>query len=148
MQCLLLTRPAASSVIEIMNDLDLGWNEIGSAVQSLGSTPFSAAATPAIASASHQRPASARWISNTKTAGLTIFSTNGATIRHCTFNIKSTHNIIVRNLKFDEMWEWDELTKGQYDKNDWDFIDLANGGDVYNVWIDHCNVHQSLRRHC
>ena len=27
-------------VIEIMNDLDLGWNEIGSAVQTLASTPF------------------------------------------------------------------------------------------------------------
>ena len=29
-----------------MNDLDLGWNEIGSDVQNLGSTPFTAAATP------------------------------------------------------------------------------------------------------
>ncbi len=78
-----------------------------------------------------------------KNGGLTIFSANGATIRHCTFNIKSTHNIIVRNLKFDEMWEWDEATKGQYDKNDWDFIDLANGGAVSNIWIDHCTFTKS-----
>ncbi len=31
----------AVKVIEIMNDLNLGWNEIGSAVQTLASTPFS-----------------------------------------------------------------------------------------------------------
>ena len=36
------------------------------------------------------------------------------------------------------MWEWDEATKGQYDKNDWDFIDLGNGGSVSNIWVDHC----------
>jgi len=124
-------------VIEIMNDLDLGWNEIGSAVQSLSSTPFSAAATPQL----HPRLITtgvSKMDIKYKNGGLTIFSANGATIRHCTFNIKSTHNIIVRNLKFDEMWEWDEATKGQYDKNDWDFIDLGNGGPVYDIWIDHC----------
>ena len=75
--------------------------------------------------------------------GLTIFSANGATIRHATFNIKSTANIIIRNLKFDEMWEWDEATKGNYDKNDWDFIDLGNGGSVSNIWIDHCTFTKS-----
>ncbi len=129
-------------VIEIMNDLDLGWNEIGSAVQSLPSTPFTAAATPQL----HPRLITtgvSKMDIKYKNGGLTIFSANGATIRHCTFNIKSTHNIIVRNLKFDEMWEWDEATKGQYDKNDWDFIDLANGGPVYNVWIDHCTFTKS-----
>jgi pectate lyase len=129
-------------VIEIMNDLDLGWNEIGSAIQNLSSTPFNAAATPQL----HPRLITtgvSKMDIKYKNGGLTIFSANGATIRHCTFNIKSTHNIIVRNLKFDEMWEWDEATKGQYDKNDWDFIDLANGGTVYNVWIDHCTFTKS-----
>ncbi|HXI73572.1 MAG TPA: immunoglobulin domain-containing protein [Verrucomicrobiae bacterium] len=124
-------------VIEIMNDLDLGWNEIGSAVQTLSSTPFNVAATPKL----HPRLITtgvSKLDIKYKNGGLTIFSANGATIRHCTFNIKSTHNIIVRNLKFDEMWEWDETSKGKYDGNDWDFIDLANGGDTYDVWIDHC----------
>lgn len=124
-------------VIEIMNDLDLGWNEIGPAVQNLASTPFTAAATPQL----HPRLLTtgvSKMDIKYKNGGLTIFSTNGATIRHCTFNIKSTYNVIVRNLKFDEMWEWDELTKGDYDKNDWDFIDLGNGGSVSNIWIDHC----------
>ena len=29
-------------------------------------------------------------------------------------------------------------SKGNYDKNDWDFIDLGNGGTVTNIWLDHC----------
>ena len=73
-----------------------------------------------------------------KKSGLTIFSANGATIRHGDFNVKASANIIIRNLKFDEMWEWDEASKGNYDENDWDFIDLGNGGTVTNIWIDHC----------
>lgn len=134
---LAFNKTGSIKVIEIMNDLDLGWNEIGAAVQALGSTPFSAAATPKL----HPRLIStgvSKMDIKYNNGGLTIFSANGATIRHCTFNIKSTHNIIIRNLKFDEMWEWDESSKGKYDGNDWDFIDLANGGDVYDVWIDHC----------
>ena len=129
-------------VIEIMNDLDLGWNEIGADVQALASTPFNVAATPKL----HPRLLTtgvSKLDVKYKNGGLTIFSASGATIRHCTLNLKSTHNIIVRNLKFDELWEWDEASKGGYDGNDWDFIDLANGGDVYDVWIDHCTFTKS-----
>jgi pectate lyase len=128
-------------VIEITTNLDLGWNEVGSAVQNLASTPFRAHATPQL----HPRLliTGVSLIDIKPKSGLTIFSANGATIRHATFNIKSTANIIVRNLKFDEMWEWDEATKGQYDKNDWDFIDLGNGGSVSNIWVDHCTFTKS-----
>ncbi len=46
-------------------------------------------------------------------------------------------------MKFDENWEWDESSKGQYDDNDWDFITLGNGGAVSNIWIDHCTFTKS-----
>jgi pectate lyase len=123
-------------VIEIMTNLDLGWNEVGSAVQNLASTPFRPHATPKL----HPRLliTGVSLIDIKPKSGLTIFSANGSTIRHACFNIKSTANIIVRNLKFDEMWEWDEASKGKYDGNDWDFIDLGNAGTVSNIWIDHC----------
>lgn len=124
-------------VIEIMNNLNLGWNEIGSTVQTLSSTPFTQATTPKLHPALISSGVSKMDIKGSA-GGLTIFSATGVTIKHCTFNIKNTHNIIVRNLKFDEMWEWDEATKGQYDSNDWDFIDIGNGGTTTNVWIDHC----------
>lgn len=127
----------AVRVIEIMNDLDLGWNEVGSAVQTLASTPFRIHNAPLL----HPRLlATGVSLIDIKAKGgaLTIFSANGATIRHACFNLKSTQNIIIRNLKFDELWEWDESSKGNFDKNDWDFIDLGNGGTVTNIWIDHC----------
>jgi len=120
-----------------MNDLNLGWNEIGSTVQGLSSTPFTAHATPLLHPKLITTGVSKMDIKGSA-GGLTIFSANGATIRHCTFNLKGTKNIVIRNLKFDEMWEWDESSKGNYDKNDWDFIDLSNGSAATNVWIDHC----------
>ena len=123
----------AVKVIEIMNDLDLGWNEIGAAAQA---SPFRAHNAPKLHPA--LIAAGVSLIDIQSKPGLTIFSANGATIRHATFNFKGTSNIIVRNLKFDELWEWDEATKGNYDSNDWDFIDLSNGSAATNVWIDHC----------
>jgi pectate lyase len=131
----------AVKVIEIMNDLNLGWNEMGSAVQTLASTPFSAHNAPQLHPVLLVTGMS---LLNIKPkSGLTIFSANGATIRHCNFNPKDANNIIIRNLKFDQNWEWDEATKGQYDKNDWDFITIGNGGAVSNIWIDHCTFTKS-----
>ncbi len=128
---------AAVKVIEITTNLDLGWLEIGAAAQAVG--PFRAHATPSLHPRLIQTGVSLLDIQGKD--GLTIFSTNGATVRHACFNIKNSRNVIVRNLKFDEMWEWDEATKGNYDSKDWDFIDLGNGGGTgttTNIWIDHC----------
>jgi pectate lyase len=122
-------------VLEIMNDLNLGFNEIPAEAKA-DSEPFREHTTPLLHPVLLASGVSK--IDIQKKYGLTIFSANGATIRHATFNIKSAGNIIVRNLKFDEMWEWDESTKGDYDRNDWDFIDLGNAGTVTNIWIDHC----------
>jgi len=126
----------AVKVIEIMNDLDLGYNEIGTNAQSYSSIVSAAAAAPLL----HPKllVTGVSVFNITPRGGLTIFSANGSTIRHATFNIKAATNVIVRNLKFDELWEWDESTKGQYDRNDWDFIDLGNGSAATNIWIDHC----------
>ncbi|HKW30946.1 MAG TPA: immunoglobulin domain-containing protein [Verrucomicrobiae bacterium] len=126
-------------VIEIMNDLSLGWNEVGATVQAVG--PFRANTAPLLHPVLLNVGESL--IDIKPRSGLTIFSASGATIKHCNFNIKSCSNVIIRNLKFDENWEWDESTKGQYDRNDWDFITLGNGGAVSNIWIDHCTFTKS-----
>jgi pectate lyase/pectin methylesterase-like acyl-CoA thioesterase len=67
----------------------------------------------------------------------TLFSDRGATLRHGTLNIDGAQNIIIRNLKFRGLWEWDDATQGAYDLQGWDFIALTNG--ARNVWIDHCD---------
>jgi pectate lyase len=70
----------------------------------------------------------------------TLFSDRGATIRHGTLNINGTQNIIIRNLKFRGLWEWDDATQGAYDLQGWDFIEISGGR---NVWIDHCDFAKS-----
>lgn len=130
-------------VIEIMNDLNLGWNEIDPAVKTLASTPFTQPAAPLLHPVLLQTGVSTVQISP-RGGGLTIFSANGATIRRASWSIKNTSNIIIRNLKFDELWEWDEQTKGDYDRNNWDFIVIGvGGGTVSRVWIDHCTFTKS-----
>jgi pectate lyase len=128
-------------IIEIMTNLNLGYNEIEASAKS-NSEPFrTAPAAPLTHPVLLQTGVS--YIDIQKKNGLTIFSANGWAIRHCKFNIKSDSNIIVRNLKFDQLFEWDESTKGQYDRNDWDFITLGDGGAVSNIWVDHCTFTKS-----
>ena len=67
----------------------------------------------------------------------TLFSDRGATLRHVTLNLDGSQNVIIRNLKFRGLWEWDDATQGAYDLQGWDFIALTNG--ARNVWIDHCD---------
>ncbi len=122
-------------IIEIMNDLNLGYNEI-EATAKAASEPFRADATPLLHPVLLTTGVSL--IDVQKKNGLTIFSANGATLRHAHLNVENSANVIIRNLKFDQLWEWDEATKGQYDRNNWDFITIGNAGRVTNMWVDHC----------
>jgi pectate lyase/pectin methylesterase-like acyl-CoA thioesterase len=70
----------------------------------------------------------------------TLFSDRGSTIRHGILNINGAQNIIIRNLKFRGLWEWDDATQGAYDLQGWDFIEISGGR---NVWIDHCDFAKS-----
>ena len=119
-------------VIEIMNDLNLGWNEIPPSAQT---GDFRQNAAPSLHPALIASGVSLIDIQDKN--GLTIFSANGATIRHAEFNVKRCNNVIIRNLRFDELWEWDELSKGDYDSKDWDFMTIDMNST--NVWVDHCD---------
>ena len=122
-------------VIEIMNDLNMGWNEVGTLLQADGLLRQNIAPKkhPALINGG------VSLLDIQDFTGLTIFSRNGATIRHAEFNIKNGTNLILRNLRFDELWEWDEGTRGDYDSNDWDFVTIGDGGGVTSgIWVDHC----------
>jgi pectate lyase len=120
-----------TKVIEIMNDLDLGFNEVPATART---GALRSASSPLLHPALLTSGVSLIDIQDKN--GLTIFSANGAAIRHATFNVKRANNVIIRNLKFDELWEWDESSKGKYDKQGWDFITVDMTSD--NIWIDHC----------
>lgn len=128
-------------VIEIMNDLDLGWNEIGSAAQSYACMNQNATALmhPDLIESGVTQ------IKVAKKTDLTIFSANGAKIRHGGLVFRNCSNVIVRNLEFDELWEWDEYTKGNYDRNDWDYITIEG---CAGFWVDHCTFHQAYDGCC
>ncbi|MEK3884372.1 S-layer homology domain-containing protein [Paenibacillus sp. PL2-23] len=122
---------SGAKVIEIMNDLDLGWLEIPEAART---APFSKHNDPLL------HPVLLRTgvckITVDGANGLTLFSRNGSELRHASLVFRASSNIIIRNLSFDELWEWDEATRGDFDRNDWDYISLENG--TSKVWIDHC----------
>ncbi len=131
----------AARVIEIRADLNLGFNEV---VQAYGVLKnLDQHALPKMHPILKQTGVSKIVIQdrNNPTGkygeGLVIFSEEGHTIKHAAFQIKRSNNIVIRNLKFDELWEWDEATKGDYDSNDWDYftIEVVNG-----IWFDHIEL--------
>jgi pectate lyase len=71
---------------------------------------------------------------------LMIYSKTGHQIKHTAFLIDGSTNIVIRNLHFSELWEWDEATAGNYDRNDWDYftVEKSNG-----VWFDHLSFDQA-----
>lgn len=73
----------------------------------------------------------------------TIYSTDGATIRRGTIEVHGAWNIIIRNLKFRDLWEFDPT--GKYDRLGWDFVRLSNAGETrsHHVWVDHCDFEKA-----
>lgn len=63
----------------------------------------------------------------------------GATLRHGIIDIKGTHDVIIRNLRFRDLWEYDP--SGEYDQMGWDYIRITNSGKTpsHHVWVDHCD---------
>ncbi len=87
----------------------------------------------------------------TDVRNLTIFSLNGYSIKHANITMKNSENIIIRNIKFDELWEWDDNlnnsptdedgSEGGYDRNDWDYMTIDQSCD--GIWIDHCTFYKA-----
>jgi len=72
--------------------------------------------------------------------GLMIYSEYGAKISHLTSLIKTSRDVVIRNLHLTGIWEWDDDMAGNYDDQDWDYftIETSNG-----VWLDHLKFDQS-----
>jgi len=126
------------SVIELIADIKLGCNEIENFADYDG-----------IIKAHNAQPlthpglidSGVSQVTFDKINNLTIFSRYGSTIMHANITMKNSENIIIRNIKFDELWEWDEATGGDYDRNDWDFITVDSACD--GIWIDHCTFYKA-----
>ena len=127
-----------ASVIELIADIKLGCNEIENFADYDG-----------IIKAHNAQPlthptlieSGVSQVTFDNINNLTIFSQYGSTIMHANITMKNSENIIIRNIKFDELWEWDEATGGDYDRNDWDYITVDSACD--GIWIDHCTFYKA-----
>jgi pectate lyase len=128
-----------ASVINLTADVNLGCYEIGDALTKY-SDVIKAYLNQAITHPTLMTTGvSVLTISNMY--NLTIMSSNGSAIKHANITMKNSGNIIIRNIVFDELWEWDEYTTGDYDRNDWDYMTLDTGTN--GVWIDHCTFYKA-----
>ncbi len=82
----------------------------------------------------------------------TIYSAYGnGGFRRGTLFVDGQRNIALRNLKFRELWEWDDATQGAYDRNGWDYVVLQStagpgtsvAARAHHLWIDHCDFEKS-----
>lgn len=134
----------AARIIEITADLNLGYEEVIKKYPQVADdyrSIFQTHNTPSlhpilIESGISKIRLENRNGSNAKyNEGLMIFSKNKNTIKHATFSVKRAKNIIIRNLKFDELWEWDE--SGNYDNKDWDYFTVES---TSGIWFDHIEL--------
>lgn len=126
------------SVIEITADLNLGYKEITDA--SSYASNILATHNPALMSTTLMNSGVSK-VYIQDISNLTIFSSNASSIKHAALDIKQSSNVIIRNIKFDELWEWDEDTSGDYDTNDWDYMTIENAST--GIWVDHCTFYKS-----
>lgn len=126
------------SVIEITADINLGDKEVenfdnyNSIIKAHGNYPLT---HPTLIKSGMSQ------LKLDSYSNLTIFSNNASSIKHACINISGCSNIIIRNIKFDEMWEWDDDTEGAYDRNDWDIMTIEKGSS--DIWIDHCTFYKA-----
>ncbi len=136
LQAILDAENGSVKVIEVAKDLNLGWKALNLSPEEVKKyrfirnyrDPMNGFTNPMLASSGVSQ------LDINNIDGLTIFSKKGKTIRSAEIKLqRSTNDIVIRNLIFDGMWQWDDT--GKHKEAGWTFIKI-NGAN--NVWIDHC----------
>ncbi|WHX98720.1 hypothetical protein [Neobacillus sp. DY30] len=136
LQAILDAQAGNVKVIEVAKDLNFGWTSLNLSSDEAKKyrfitkyrNPMNGFTNPKIASSGVSQ------LNIDGVDGLTIFSKKGQTIRSVEIKLqRSMNDIVLRNLNFDGMWQWDDT--GKHKEVGWSFIKI-NGAN--NVWIDHC----------
>lgn len=138
-------------VIEITEDIDLGYNKLSDAAKNSGIVESlvkpvnikdaDGNTVPAYTMSSMVEEYGISKLSIHNTNDLLIYSKNGAKITHASMNVMASSNIVIRNLEFDEIWQWEDSSTnlaskvGDYDSQKWAYFKINHCG---YVWIDHC----------
>ena len=150
-----LNKDATVHVIEIMNDIDLGYNKLSDTAKALGivgnyCSAYQTAIDNDEAPFSYTSFLTENGISEIKisnTNNLLIYSKNGAKITHAGFSVESCDRVTFRNLEMDELWQWEDtptltpnFTCGDMDVFGWAYFKISYAG---YIWIDHCTFGKS-----
>ena len=151
-----LTKAGTVHVIEITNDLDLGYNVLTNAgiTSSIVKTfdknnsDYGLANSTAYSYKYDEiKNAGIAQICIENTSNLLIYSKNGAKIKHAGFKLTSDYNVVVRNLNMDEIWMWEDANRidpsykiGDYDCFAWAYFKISFSEAI---WIDHCTFGKS-----
>lgn len=137
-------------VIEITIDLNLGYYQLSEAAKKSGIVVDYGSKIPSLqAYLTMSDMILENGISQIKienTSNLLIYSKNGAKLTHCGFKLTSDTNVVIRNLSFDEIWQWEDSSVntasniGDYDWFGWAYFKISFCG---YIWIDHCQFGKS-----
>lgn len=138
-------------VIEIENDLNLGYNVLSATAKGSGIVDDFCKGNvdkwkPYLSMSDMLLENGISQIKVENTSNLLIYSKNGAKLTHCGFKLTSDTNVVFRNLEFDELWQWEDAPVkdtskiGDYDWFGWAYFKIAFCG---YIWIDHCTFGKS-----
>ncbi|MDE5856391.1 MAG: InlB B-repeat-containing protein, partial [Anaeroplasmataceae bacterium] len=145
-----LTKEGSVHVIEIVNDLNLGYFKMGAQEKATNLvTDFANKMnnlSPYLCMSDMLKENGISQIKVENTSNLLIYSKTGVKITHCGFKLTSDNNVVFRNLSFDELWQWEDAPVnsstniGDYDWFGWAYFKIAFCGFI---WIDHCTFGKS-----
>ena len=146
-----LIKEGSVRVIEITNDLNLGYNKLSE--NSIKLTQVVSDYANKYNTYKDSLYLSDMFLENgisqikiEKTSNLMIYSKSGVKITYAGFKLTSCDNVVFRNIFFDELWQWEDAVNastskiGDYDYFGWSYFKIGFCG---YVWIDHCKFGKS-----
>ena len=149
-----LTKPQTVHVIEIAEDINLGYNVLSSKAKESGIVEdwnsvrknYPTMANGFIES-NYIKENGISKIKVSKSTDLLIYSKNSSKITNAGFSVSSCEGVVFRNLDMDGLWQWEDSpsssaagTIGDMDAQGWAYFKISNSG---HVWIDHCSFGKS-----
>ncbi len=143
-----VTKEATVHVIEITDDIDLGYKKLSQEAISTGvySNWTKTTSESEYTMTDLFKEYGISKVSVSKSRDLLIYSKNGARLTHGGFAVESCDNVAFRNLEMDEIWQWEDASKastravGDMDAFGWAYFKIGFSG---HIWIDHCTFGKS-----
>lgn len=145
-----LNKEGSVHVIEIANDLNMGYFKLGAEEKATNIVSDFANKMenlkPYLCMSNMVLENGISQIKIENTSNLLIYSKNGAKLTHCGFKLTTDANVAFRNLEFDEMWQWEDAPVensnaiGDYDFFGWAYFKISF---CEYIWIDHCTFGKS-----